>query len=393
MSDLSFAAWPSFDSEEIKAVSDVLASNRVNYWTGENGRRFESEFAAYCGVSHGVVLANGTLALELALKILDIGPGDEVIVPPRTFIATVSSVVLSGARPVFADVDLNSQNITVDSIRECITPRTKAIILVHLAGWPCDMDPIMELAREYDIKVVEDCAQAHGARYKGRVVGSIGDVAAFSFCQDKIMTTGGEGGMLLTNDQELWERAWEYKDHGKSYDAIYRREPNPGEVFRWVHDSFGTNCRMTEMQSAIGRIQLKRLDTWVERRRANAQILTDRFASHKILRVPEPGNEIYHSYYKFYAFVRPEMLKAGWGRDRIIRAVTAEGVACFHGSCSEVYQEKAFVGTGLAPGSRLPVARKLGETSLMFLVHPTMTESDMHRMADAVDKVLAEAVS
>ncbi|MCP4994992.1 MAG: DegT/DnrJ/EryC1/StrS family aminotransferase, partial [Gammaproteobacteria bacterium] len=347
----------------------------------------------YCGVSHGVALANGTVALELALKILDIGPGDEVIVPPRTFIATVSSVVLSGAIPVFADVDGDSQNLTANTIRECITPRTKVIIVVHLAGWPCDMDPIMELAREYGLKVIEDCAQAHGARYKGRAIGSFGDVAAFSFCQDKIMTTGGEGGMLVTNNEQSWERAWAYKDHGKSYDAIYRREPNPDENFRWVHESFGTNWRMTEMQSAIGRIQLKKLDEWVERRRVNAMVLAERLAKQDALRVPMPGNEIEHAYYKFYAFVRPDRLKAGWSRDRLIHAVNAEGPPCFHGSCSEVYREQAFADTGLVPPKRLPVAHELGETSLMFPVHPTLSETDMHRMADAVDGVLAEAVS
>ena len=393
MSQNSISPWPKFSEEEVNAVRDVLHSGKVNYWTGENGRQFEKEFAAYCGVSHGIALANGTVALELALKILDIGSGDEVIVPPRTFIATVSSVVLSGATPVFSDVDRDSQNITVDSIRESITPRTKAIIVVHLAGWPCDMDPIMELAKEFNLKVIEDCAQAHGARYQGRVVGSIGDVSAFSFCQDKIMTTGGEGGMLLTDDQALWERAWAYKDHGKSYDAIYRREQNPKEVFRWVHESFGTNWRMTEMQSAIGRIQLKKLDDWVQQRRANALVLAERLAVHEALRIPLPEDEIEHSYYKFYVFVRPDRLKDEWSRDRLIHAINAEGAPCFHGSCGEVYREKAFSDAGLAPADRLPVARELGECSLMFPVHPTLTEVDMHRIADAVDRVLTEAVS
>lgn len=393
MLNMSFPSWPSFDSEEIKAVSDVLASNLVNYWTGENGRQFEKEFAAYCSVSHGIALANGTVALELSLKVLNIGPGDEVVVPPRTFIATVSSVVLSGATPVFSDVDRDSQNLTADTIRQCITPKTKAIIVVHLAGWPCDMDPIMELAREYNLRVIEDCAQAHGARYKGRMVGSIGDVAAFSFCQDKIMTTGGEGGMLLTNDEALWERAWAYKDHGKSYDAIYRREPKPEEVFRWVHDSFGTNWRMTEMQSAIGRIQLRKLDEWVQQRRTNAMVLAERLAAHDVLRIPLPKAEFEHSYYKFYAFVRPDRLKSGWSRDRLIHAFIAEGALCFHGSCGEVYREKAFTNTDLAPANRLPVSRELGECSLMFPVHPTLSEVDMHRIADAVDRVLTEAAS
>ncbi len=393
MSKKEIISWPQYADDEIRAVCEILRSGKTGYWVGDNGRKFEREFAAYCGVSHGVALANGTVALELALKILDIGPGDEVIVLPRTFIATVSSVVLSGAIPVFADVDGDSQNLTANTIRECITPRTKAILVVHLAGWSCDLDPIMGLAREHGLKVIEDCAQAHGARYKGRAIGSFGDVAAFSFCQDKIMTTGGEGGMLVTNNEQSWERAWAYKDHGKSYDAIYRREPNPDENFRWVHESFGTNWRMTEMQSAIGRIQLKKLNDWVQQRRANAMVLAERLAKQDALRVPMPGNEIEHSYYKFYVFVRPDRLKVGWGRDRLIHAVNAEGAPCFHGSCSEVYRERAFADTGLAPPKRLPIARELGENSLMFPVHPTLTEMDMHRIADAVDRVLAEAVS
>ncbi len=393
MSDIVIPSWPQYSMEEIDAVSDVLGSGSVNYWTGVNGRHFEREFAAYCGVSHGIALSNGSVALELALKVLGVGPGDEVIVTPRTFIATVSSVVLCGATPIFADVDSDSQNVTADTISQRITSKTKAIIVVHLSGWPCDMDPIMRVAEEHGCKVIEDCAQAHGARYKGKAVGSFGDASAFSFCQDKIMTTGGEGGMLLLNDQELWERAWAYKDHGKSFDAIYQREQNTEEVFRWVHESFGTNWRMTEMQSVIGRIQLQKLDKWVESRRSNANVLAERFSNHKALRTPIPNEDCYHSYYKFYTFIRPEFLKEGWSRDKIIHAINNEGGICFHGSCSEVYRERAFDGTGLKPAEPLPVAVELGETSLMFPVHPTLSESDMHRIADVVDRVLVEATN
>jgi dTDP-4-amino-4,6-dideoxygalactose transaminase len=391
MSIIDFPAWPQYSADEMDAVRDVLNSGKVNYWTGLQGRQFERDFAAYCGVSHGIALANGSVALELALKVLDIGPGDEVIVPPRTFIATVSSVVLCGATPIFADVDRNSQNITADSISKLITPNTKAIILVHLAGWPCDMDPIMELARKNGIRVIEDCAQAHGARYKGKAVGSFGDAAAYSFCQDKIMTTGGEGGMLLLSDHDLWEKAWAYKDHGKSHDAIYRRKLDPDEIFRWVHESFGTNWRMTEMQSAIGRIQLKKLNEWVRRRNSNAQVLAERFSVIESLRTPMPNDDCYHSYYKFYTFLRPEFLKNGWTKSKVIQEVNAEGVPCFYGSCSEVYKEKAFTGTDLLPTEDLSVARELGETSLMFVVHPTLTEAEMNATADIVSKVLTEA--
>lgn len=384
-----FAPWPSFTADEAEAVGRVLLSNRVNYWTGTEGREFEKEFAAYLGCKHAIALSNGTVALELALYALGIGPGDEVITTSRTFIASASCIVMRGATPVIADVDPVSQNITADTVRLLLTPRTKAIIAVHLAGWPCDMDPILVLAREHGLKVIEDCAQTHGAMYKGRPVGSLGDMAAFSFCQDKIMTTGGEGGMLTTNDNALWEKAWAFKDHGKSYDAVYNRQHPPG--FRWLHESFGTNMRLTEMQSAIGRIQLQRLPEWVATRRRHASMLTEAFKTRQALRVTDPPADIFHSYYKYYAFVRPECLRQGWDRDRIMNAVVAEGIPCFSGSCSEIYLENAFTNASLGPTERLPVARMLGETSLMFLVHPTLNEQDMTDTCRAVGKVLDHA--
>ena len=388
MLNTPFPPWPRFTAEEAEAVKNVLLSNKVNYWTGTEGRDFEKEFAAYCGVNHAIALTNGTVALELALYSLGIGPGDEVITTSRTFIASASCIVMRGATPIIADVDADSQNLTVATIRPLISPRTKAIIAVHLAGWPCDMDGILELAREHDLKVIEDCAQAHGACYKGRPVGSIGDIGTFSFCQDKIMTTGGEGGLLTTNDPELWARAWSFKDHGKSFDAVYNRQHPPG--FRWLHESFGTNWRLTEMQSAIGRIQLRRLDDWVATRRRYAAMLNEAFADIPALRLTLPSDDIFHSYYKYYVFVRPERLHAGWDRDRIMNAVTAEGIPCYSGSCSEIYLEKAFTDAGLGPASRLPVAQSLGETSLMFLVHPTLADEHMAATIQAVKKVFAQ---
>ena len=383
-----FAPWPHFDADEIEAAARVLRSGKVNYWTGEEGRQFEKEFAASANCAHAVAVANGTVALELALYALGIGPGDEVIVPSRTFIASASCAVMRGATPVLADVDRCSQNLTVDTILPLLTPRTKAIIAVHLSGWPCDMNSIMDLSRSRGLKVIEDCAQAHGATYHGRPVGCLGDVAAFSFCQDKIMTTGGEGGMLTTNDPSIWQRAWSFKDHGKSYNAVYHRIHPPG--FRWLHESFGTNWRMTEMQSAIGRVQLAKLRKWVEVRRRNAEILMRGFSPIRAIRVTKPPEEIGHSYYKYYAFVRPERLRKGWSRDRIMSAIQAEGVPCFSGSCSEIYLEKAFPET-MRPGQRLRVARELGETSLMFLVHPTLSENDMLDTCRAVSKVFQAA--
>ena len=384
---LPLAPWPHFEADEIEAASSVLRSGRVNYWTGQEGRLFEAEFAQATGTKHAICVANGTLALELALQGLGIGRGDEVITTSRTFIASASCVAMRGARPVCVDVDPDSQNITAEAIERAITPRTRAVIAVHLAGWPCDMDPILKLAAERDLRVIEDCAQAQGAAYKGRPVGSMGDVAAFSFCQDKIMTTGGEGGMLTTNRADVWERAWSYKDHGKNYNSVYNKEHGIG--FRWLHDSFGTNWRMTEMQSAMGRVSLTKVPQWVESRRRNADRLTNYLSAVPGLRIPTPPQHSHHAYYKYYAFVRPEMLQPGWNRDRIMQAIIADGVPCFVGSCSEIYLEKAFVER--RKHERLPIARQLGETSLMFLVHPTLSDQHIDRNCQVVEKVMLQA--
>lgn len=386
---MPFPPWPVFEQDEIDAASAVLASGRVNYWTGEECRRFEEEFAAFSGTRHAISLANGTLALELALYALDIGPGDEVIVPARTFIASASCAVARGAVPVVADVDPASQNLTADAVLAALTLRTRAIVAVHLAGWPCDMGPILALARERGIKVIEDCAQAHGATYKGRPVGSLGDCAAFSFCQDKIMTTGGEGGMLVLNDTRLWEKAWAYKDHGKSHDAVFKRDHPPG--FRWLHESFGSNFRMTEMQAAIGRLQLGKLPQRLAARQRNAAMLDEGFAAIPGLRVTRPPEGVGHAYYKYYVFLEPEALASGWDVTRINEAINAEGVPCFTGSCSEIYRERAFADRGWGPARRLPVAQRLGETSLMFMVHPAPGEAEMSDTVGAVAKVMRAA--
>jgi len=384
-----FSPWPSFTEEEANAVRDVLLSNKVNYWTGQECREFEREFAAFADADYAIALANGTTALDLALKGLGIGQGDEVVVTPRTFLASISSIVTAGAMPVFADVGRRCQNITPATVREVITPRTKAIVCVHLAGWPCEMDGFMELAQEHGLYIIEDCAQAHGARYKGSSVGSLGHVGCWSFCQDKIMTTGGEGGMVTTNDRELWKRMWAYKDHGKSWDAVYEREHPPG--FRWLHESFGTNWRMTEMQGVIGRIQLQRMPEWHQQRLANAERIWNTARELPGLRVPDVVKHVEHGAYKCYVFVEPDQLAEGWNRDRVQQAIVEAGVPCFSGSCSEVYREKAFDGTGLRPKEPLPIARELGETSLMFLVHPTLTEAEMEKTCSVLEQVMAEA--
>jgi len=381
--------WPSFSQEEATAVQNVILSNKVNYWTGTECREFEKEFAAWVGTEYAVAVTNGTLALDLALKALGISPGDEVIVTPRTFFASASCIVNAGAMPVFADVDRDSQNITAETVKAVLTPRTRAIICVHLAGWPCDMDPIMALAEQHGLFVIEDCAQAHGARYKGRMVGSIGHIGAWSFCQDKIMTTGGEGGMVTTNSKKWWSTMWSFKDHGKSWEAMYERAHAPG--YRWVHETFGTNWRMLETQAVLGRIQLRKMPLWTAQRRANAEKIAAVCQQSAAVRVPVIPAGVEHAFYKFYAFVEPDKLAEGWTRDRIVQDIAERGVPCTQGSCSELYLEKAFDHTGYRPKLRLPVAQELGETSLMFLVHPSLTDEDVERTCDVVGDVLSHA--
>ena len=386
MLNTSFTSWPSFSEEEANAVKNVLLSNKVNYWTGNECREFEKEFAVWSNSEYAIALGNGTLALDSALKALDIGFGNEVIVTSRTYIASVTSIVTAGAIPIFADIDKNSQNITTTSIRSMITKKTKAIICVHLAGWPCEMDEIIELANEFNLYVIEDCAQAHGAKYKSKPVGSIGNIGCWSFCQDKIMTTGGEGGMVTTNDKSLWSKMWSYKDHGKSYKAVYEQKHPDG--FQWLNESFGTNWRMTELQGVIGRIQLKRMSNWHSNRISNALKIWNTAKQCKGLRVPSIPDYIEHAAYKCYVFIKLEELKNGWGRDKVKKEINELGVPCYAGVCPEVYLEKAFDNSGFRPKERLANAKELGQSSLMFLVHPTLTKNEIQQTCDAITSVM-----
>ena len=389
MLNTNFAPWPSFTKEEVDAVSKVLLSNKVNYWTGSKCREFEKEFSDWCNVKFSVALANGTLALDSAFMAINLKAGDEVIVTSRTFIASVSSIVNAGATPIFADVDLDSQNIYPNSIRECITNNTKAIVCVHLAGWPCEMDEIMKIANENNLYVIEDCSQAHGAKYKDKSVGSIGDIGCWSFCQDKIISTGGEGGMVTTNSELLWTKIWSYKDHGKNYQSAHQSVPS--SVYRYIHDSFGTNWRMTEIQAVIGRIQLKRMNDWHDKRLKNANKIWSASSKCKGLRVPVVNNYIEHAAYKCYVFVNTNLLKVDWNRERIIEEIKLKGVPCYSGSCSEVYLEKSFNNSSMKPKVSLPNAKKLGEESLMFLVHPTLSNKEIQKTCDVIKSVMDRA--
>ncbi|OIO70823.1 MAG: aminotransferase [Zetaproteobacteria bacterium CG1_02_55_237] len=387
---MEFPGWPVYTQDEIDAVGEVLASGKGNYWTGPHGGAFEKEFAAYHGSEFAVALANGTLALELALRALGIGPGDDVVVPCRTFIATASAVVAVGARPIVADIDEVSGNVCAATIEEALTPETRAVIVVHLGGWPCEMDAILELVRVRGVKLIEDCAQALGAEYKGRKVGTFGHVAAFSFCQDKIISTGGEGGMLLTNDPVLWQRAWAYKDHGKNPEKALI--VNNAQRFIWMHDEFGSNARMTEMQAVIGRKQMEKLDGWLERRLANGSYIANELQDVRGLYVPMPPQHILHAYYRCYIRVREAELAEGWSRDRIVTEIRTRGVPCFQGGCSEIYCEKAFLNAGFEPKKRFPIAQQFNQTALCFLAHPTLKKDHVKKAMEVARQVMQVAV-
>lgn len=369
----------------IQSVSEVLRSGKVNQWTGTKVKEFEAAYSAYFGVKHSVAVFNGTVAIDLCLKAIELEQGDEVIVTPRTFIASASSVVTCGGVPVFVDVDETSQCITLPNIQAAVTPKTRAVILVHLAGWASNVQEIADWCRANSIYLIEDCAQSHGAMYDGRYLGTFGDINAWSFCQDKIITTGGEGGMVTTNNTQLYEKAWSYKDHGKSYQRVFRDPPGKPGLFRWVHESIGTNWRMTEMQAAIGLVALRELQGWVEHRQAAAKIYDDIFGSCPELRlatVTDP--KALHAYYKYYVFVKPDLLKIS--RDELIGRLIAAGVPVTQGSCGEVNLEKAF-----EQQVDLPIARQLFDTSLMFQTDPTLSLETIEAIARTVCVVIQDS--
>jgi dTDP-4-amino-4,6-dideoxygalactose transaminase len=382
--------WPVYDKEAIAEVCRILRSGKVNaLHHGEQCAAFEQAFAKLCDVPFAVAVSNGTVALEMALRALQVGPGDEVIVPARSFMASASCVCAVGATPIFADVDADTQALNADTVSRVISNRTRAIIVVHLAGWPAAMEELIALANRKGIRVIEDCAQAHGATLNGQPVGSFGDIAAFSFCTDKIISTGGEGGMIVTRHADLWRRAWAYKDHGKTPESMMR--PGAPGAFRWLHDSLGSNCRLTEMQAAIGLRQLHCLPQSLAIRRRNALILDTALSRLPALRLTRPGPAVGHAYYKYYCFVRPRRLAPGWSRDRIMAELAERQIPCGSGSCPEIYRESAFLGSPSAPASRLPVARRLGETSLMFPVDPTLDVEAIAIMAAVLRATMIRA--
>lgn len=380
------SVWPFYNNHQINIVNRVIKSNKVNYWTGKESRKFENEFSNKIKLKYGVSVANGTLALEIALKALKLNLKDEVIVTPRSYIASAICVHNIGSRPVFADINTNSQNITLDTIKEKVTKNTKAIICVHLAGFPCDMLEIVQFAKRHKIKIIEDCSQAHGSKINNSYVGSFGDISIWSFCNDKIISTLGEGGMICTNNKIYWKKIWSLKDCGKNYDSVFNKKHPEG--FRWIHDFSGTNARLTEVQSAVGRYQLKQLDKWSKKRFKYSQIIWNYLNEIKAVQIPQIPKNYFHSSYRCNILLNPKFIKKNYNRDKILKIFAENKIKCFVGSCPEIYNEKIFKKINHRPKKRLKNAKYVGENSLSFLVHPTLSENNILNQAKKIKKIL-----
>ena len=388
----NISPWPYFEADEIEAAASTLKSGKVNYWTGELGKQFEVAYAKSVGKQFGIALSNGTVALELALRVLGVQAGDEVIVASRSYVASASCVLLVDATPVFADVDSDSGNISVETITPLITKKTKAIIPVHVGGWPCDMPAIMDLACQHNLMVIEDCAQAHGACVAGKPVGAWGHAAIFSFCQDKIISTGGEGGMLLLDNELAYKQAWAYKDIGRSYNAVFNQ--THAEGFRWLTETPGSNYRMTEFQAAIGLRQLEKLPRWVAQRNNNANEIVGTLKQFDFIDTPtlQLLDNSQHAYYRLYAKLKKDVVLAGLSgeslRNHIINQLVLSGVPCFFGSCAEIYREKLFA--KILPNQRLPNAADFADNAFCFLVHHTITNEQLQLMTNTIKQVLTD---
>lgn len=378
-------SWPSYSSEEISSVVKVLRSNKVNYLFGNKGKEFEASFSKYIGSEYSLAVANGTLALDLCLRACKISTGDEVIVTSRSFVASASCILALGAIPIFSDVDINSQNITPHHISSLISRRTKAIICVHFAGYPCEMPEIMKFAKKNNIYVIEDCAQAHGATINGKSVGTFGDINAWSFCNDKIMTTCGEGGMVTTNSKNLYKLAEAFNNHGKNFKKIEKNKNKRLYDFPFVHDQVGLNYRMTEMQSAVGIIQLKKLPSWQKYRKRNAEVYINEFKDLRIVSTPAIPNNIEHAWYKLYLTINTKYLSKGITRKNIIEEINKNDIYCSFGSCGSIYKEKAF--KGLRKNKTLN-SSFLEEHSIVLEVHPTIPKKIIVERSKVIKKIL-----
>ena len=370
-----FTNWPQFSRSEIQSVTNVLRSSKVNYLTGKYGKKFELKFSQYLNIKYSTAVSNGTVALELAILSLDIKKGDEIIVTPRSFFASVSSIIKVGAIPIFADVDIETQNISLNSIKKVLSKKTKAILCVHLAGLPCDMEKICKFAKEKKIFIIEDCAQSHGASINKKNVGTFGNVAAWSFCNDKIISTGGEGGMVTTNSLKIKKFVESYKDHGKNFTKYNSIKKN--QKFRYLHDSIGSNYRITEMQSVLGIEQLKYLNKNISIRNKYAKIFDKSLKKFKFINLFLTKKNYVNAYYRYYFKINSKFLKKNWNRDKILKKLNEYSIPSGTGSCPEIYKEEAIKKLKIFQKSDLKNAHILSKNTITINFHHQMKNTEI----------------
>ncbi len=380
--------WPIVSNQEIKLVNNVLKSNKLNYWTGENCKKFEEEFSKLIKTKYSISLANGSVGLDIAIKSLNLKKNSEVIVTPRSYISSVTSVINQGLTPVFADIDLNSQNIEYETIIKKITKNTKAILVVHLGGMPANMTKIISFAKKNKIKIIEDCSQAHGAKINNKYVGTFGDISIWSFCNDKILNTLGEGGIIATKSFMIYKKLWALKDCGKNFSKFKKFKKK--NKFKWVHDFEGTNLRMTEVQAAIGRYQLKKLTTWVNMRNYISKKIISICKNFKSIRTQIVPSKFLNSYYRCYIFLDYKHIKKGWTREKILQYLNTNGIYCDVGSCPEIYKEKFLSKQKHINLKSLKNANLIGKSSIAFKVFPNIYKTTLNNKLSKLNKFFNE---
>ncbi len=334
--------WPQHSKKEIYKVLQILKNGNTNYLFGNEGIEFEKEFAEFSNSKYAVALSNGTVALDLAIKSLNLKKNSEIIVTPRSFIASASCILLNNLKPKFIDVDKNTHNITLEQISKSINKNTSAIICVHLGGMPCNMIEIMKFAKQNDLFVIEDCAQAHGAKIENRSVGSFADISTWSFCYDKIISTGGEGGMITTNNKKLYDFCWSYKDHGKNKKKYVTAKKIKDGKFKFLHDTLGNNFRLTEIQSGLGRIQLMKINQNIKRRNKFSKFIVNKLKDSKIYSFQNSNFSYQHAYYRLYINLNKNHILPKINNIKFINFLLEKNIICGSGSSSEIYKEKCF---------------------------------------------------
>lgn len=381
---LPYSIWPTYDKKLIKTISEIIASGKVNYLFGNYGKKFEKKFSKYHGLNYSVAVSNGTVGLELALASLDLKADDEILVTPRSYYSSVSCIIRNNLKPVFVDIDPLTQNICIKDLTKKINKKSKCIICVHLGGLPCDMDKIIPLAKKNNIKVIEDCSQAHGAKINKKIVGTFGDIGVWSFCNDKIISTLGEGGMVSTNNKKIFEKIWSLKDIGKNYQKYHSKIIN--FKFRWLHDDIGTNARLTEVQSYAGFHQIKQLNKFIYHRQQNASYVYSQLKTVPCLKFIIAPKKYTNVFYRLNFLFDDKYSSKKLSRDKILKDLSKK-INIREGSCPEIYKEKYFRKNFFM---KCPNAEFIGKNSLSLQVDQTITKKNLHLTTKILKKYLKD---